>query len=281
MGTLTTPVQNSTVTTGAYVTHMDTAGTDDGHPLLLLHGTGPGASGQGAFEPLLGRLSAHRCLVPDLLGFADSSHPEDIGSGAGPWLRARVDAVRALLDALAIERTHLLGHSYGARVVLELLRLEPERFGRVVLVAAGGTPVPADTSQLTDFYADPTEERMRAMITGQLAAGSAPPSDDHVRRRLALALRPDVRRSFAAAMAPGEPAPVHDAAALSAVDHDVLAVHGRRDTVIPYAASLFLAEHAPRCDLHVFAHAGHQVQLEMPDALASVVSRFLAAGDPA
>jgi 2-hydroxymuconate-semialdehyde hydrolase len=263
------------VTTGALITHLAVTGAEDGHPLLLLHGTGPGASGQASFEPLLGGLRGFRCLVPDLIGFAESSHPDNVPPGAGPWLQVRVDAVRRVLDELRIERTHLLGHSYGCRVVFELLKREPERFGKVVLIAAGGTPVKANLQRLTDFYDNPTEHQMREMVLAQMSSDEVRDLDGYVSRRFALAERPEVQRSFESAMGPGEPAAVNDAGVLGTLKHEVLAVHGKADSTIPYAASLYLIDNLPSCDLHLFAHAGHQVQFEVPDVLATIISQFI------
>jgi 2-hydroxymuconate-semialdehyde hydrolase len=258
-------------------THLTTSGDEDGDPLLLLHGTGPGASGQGAFGRLLPELSRFRCLVPDLIGFGDSAHPVDAAPGPGPWLELRVAAVRRLLDAQRVEHTHLLGHSYGCRVALELLKLEPERFGSAILVAAGGTPVKAELHRLTGFYDDPTPGRMRETVLAQLGRGDVPWFDDYVAQRFEIARRADVQRSFEAAMGPGEPAPVNDGSVLTTFDHPVLAVHGKLDATIPSEASLYLSEHLPHCDLHLFAGAGHQVQLELPSELATIVDAFVRA----
>lgn len=259
--------------------HLTTAGDPDGEPLLLLHGTGPGATGDGSFAPLLPALGAFRCLVPDLVGFGRSSHPADVPDGPGPWFARRVDAVLALLDRLGLGRVHVVGHSYGARVALELLVRAPERVGDAVLVAAGGTPVRADLARLTGFYDDPTEAAMHALVAAQLSGGAVP--DGYVRERFAVAVRPDVRASFEAAMAPGDPAPVYDAPVLAAVGHRVLAVHGRDDATISPAASVYLAEHLPRCDLHLFAGCGHLLQFEVPERLGALISGFLAAGTAA
>lgn len=262
--------------TGPDTTHLGTAGDERGEPLLLLHGTGPGATGAASFRPLLPGLASHRCLVPDLVGFGRSSHPDDLPGGPGPWFARRVDAVVALLDVLDLDRVHLVGHSYGARVALELARRAPERIGRVVLVAAGGTPVRADLARLTGFYADPGEAAMRRLVAAQLSRGDVDDLPGYVAERSAVAQRPEVRRSFEAAMAPGEPAPVYDGPALAGVDRPVLVVHGRDDTTIPAAAGLFLAEHLPRADLHLFAGCGHLLQFEVATRLGTLVREFLA-----
>ncbi|AEA28148.1 alpha/beta hydrolase fold protein [Pseudonocardia dioxanivorans CB1190] len=255
--------------------HVVTSGDPAGEPLLLLHGTGPGATGELSFGPLLPGLRAHRCVVPDLVGFGRSSHPAAVPAGPGPWFARRVEAVLRLVDDLGPGRVHVVGHSYGARVALELLLRVPERIGRVVLLAAGGTPVKADLQKLTGFYREPSAAAMGDLVAAQLARPDVPDVAGYVRERFAVAVRPEVRRSFESAMAPGEPAPVYDRAVLGRVRHPVLVVHGKDDATIPPAASLFLAEHLPRADLHLFAGCGHLLQFEVPARLGALIDGFV------
>jgi pimeloyl-ACP methyl ester carboxylesterase len=102
------------------------AGT--GPPILMLHGLG---GNKASFLPTVAALApSFRTIAVDLLGFGDSDKP--LGASYGPAFQAR--GVAQLLDALEIERTHLLGHSMGGRVALELGFVEPERTIGLVLM---------------------------------------------------------------------------------------------------------------------------------------------------
>lgn len=263
------------VTTGPDVTHLATAGAEHGPPVLFVHGTGPGATGALSFAPILPALDGFRCLVPDLVGFGRSSHPQDVPAGPGPWFARRVDSVLALLDVLGLDRVHVVGHSYGARVALELILRAPESVDRVVLLAAGGTPVKANLTTLTDFYSAPDEAGMRTLVDAQLSR-PIPGIERYVAERLATAVRTEVQRSFQAAMSGGTPMPTYDETVLPTVSHPVLAVHGKDDATISADASLFLAEHLRQSDLHLFAGCGHLLQYEVPTRLGSLVHDFLA-----
>jgi len=46
--------------------------------------------------------------------------------------------VLAELDRLGIERVHVVAHSFGARVTTLLANMQPERFGKLVLVGPAG-----------------------------------------------------------------------------------------------------------------------------------------------
>jgi 2-hydroxymuconate-semialdehyde hydrolase len=271
-------VTTQQLTTGEDTMHIATAGDERGEPLLFLHGTGPGATGLLSFRPLLPRLAAYRCIMPDLVGFGLSSHPDTLPAGPAPWFTRRVTAVLRVLDRLGLDRVHVVGHSYGARLALELIQRAPERFRRVVLVAVGGTPFKADLGKLTGFYENPTRSAMRALVDAQVFHRALPGMDDYVDERFAIAVRPEVRRSFEAATSPGPPMPVYDASALASIPHPVLAVHGKDDATISPSAGLFLAEHLPHSDLHLFARCGHLLQFEVPAQLGALLHEFVADG---
>jgi pimeloyl-ACP methyl ester carboxylesterase len=70
-----------------------------------------------------------RVVAPDLRGFGETALPD------GPFVYA-ADAA-ALLDALGIERAHVVGVSLGGHVGLDLALARPELVDRLVLVGAG------------------------------------------------------------------------------------------------------------------------------------------------
>src|SRR5438105_14877028 len=98
-----------------------------GEPVLLLH---PGFVADGML-PLLDRpaLSGYWLVAPHRRGHGSS------GPTQPPLGVADLAAdVLGLLDALGIARAHLVGHSLGACVALEVARTHPERVGRLVLL---------------------------------------------------------------------------------------------------------------------------------------------------
>jgi pimeloyl-ACP methyl ester carboxylesterase len=99
----------------------------DGDPVLLLH-TGFVADGMTPLlaEPALGRyrrISYHR------RGYG-ASEP---ASGPVTVAQQAADAV-AVLGALGIDRAHLVGHSYGANVAIEVARNAPEVVASLTLL---------------------------------------------------------------------------------------------------------------------------------------------------
>src|SRR5215472_740399 len=78
-----------------------------GEPLLLLHGC-PFSSYIWR-HVIPGLATSYRCLAPDLLGLGDTETPVD-----ADWsLRAQAAMIIGFLDALGIERAHMVGHDHG------------------------------------------------------------------------------------------------------------------------------------------------------------------------
>ena len=129
-----------------------------GTPVLLLHGSGPGVSADANWRPTIPALiDDHRVIAPDQLGFGRTAPPRD-----GRYtLEAWVDHAVALLDALAIERAHVVGNSFGGAVALRLAADHPDRVDRLVLMGAVGLSFPI-TDALDDVWGyTPSVDAMR------------------------------------------------------------------------------------------------------------------------
>jgi pimeloyl-ACP methyl ester carboxylesterase len=122
---------------------LDPAGATEA--VLLVHGN---VSSALFWQPTLLALAGTgrvRPLAVDLRGFGGTDPlPVDARRGVRDWS----DDLAALLDALGIERVHLVGWSMGGGVVLQLLLDVPSRVASVALVAPvspygfGGTAGP-------------------------------------------------------------------------------------------------------------------------------------------
>jgi 2-hydroxymuconate-semialdehyde hydrolase len=224
-------------------------------------------------------MPGYRHIAPDLLGFGDSSHPEDLPEGVGASARLRAQAILQLLDVLGVDRTHVVGNSMGGMVTLLMLGERPELFDRVMLMGSGGAPIPPtpDLIRMVRYYEEPTAEAMLDLLGRFMYDTSG--FGDSIRQiaadRAVFASRADIRRSHERTFSPEAEPLWFSAEALAGITHEVLVVHGREDRIIPVEASYHLARHLPNAQLHVLPHAGHWVQIEQARRFRELAGLFL------
>ena len=109
-------------------------GTDvekNSFPIVLAHGS-PG-SGDDLAKLTAKLKGKRRMIVPDLPGFGNSTHEI-----ADYSIRAHAIYLEELLDQLEIEKVHLVAHSMGGGVVLNLAQMGPQRVASITMVSAIG-----------------------------------------------------------------------------------------------------------------------------------------------
>jgi pimeloyl-ACP methyl ester carboxylesterase len=105
--------------------------SDEGVPLVLLHGFGNEAHIWDDFAPVVAPY--YRVLALDLRGHGDSGHDPERRYDYDYHVRD----LERLTEALGIERLVLVGHSFGGRVAALFAGAHPERIAGLVLVDSG------------------------------------------------------------------------------------------------------------------------------------------------
>jgi pimeloyl-ACP methyl ester carboxylesterase len=124
-----------TITSARLATRVLFSGPDDGIPVLFLHGN---ASSATYWEETMAALPmGYRGLAPDQRGYGDADREKKIDATRG--MGDLADDAFALLDALQIERAHVVGHSMGGSVIWRMMMNAPARI-RSVTLAAPGSP---------------------------------------------------------------------------------------------------------------------------------------------
>ncbi|GAA1003975.1 alpha/beta hydrolase [Acrocarpospora pleiomorpha] len=122
-------MKNERIATSRLTQNVLTVPGAEGEAVLFVHGNvSSGAFWRDALRALAG---THRPMAVDLRGFGETD-PEPVDATRG--LRDYSDDVLALIDALALERVHLVGWSMGGGVVLQALRDRPGVVASVTLV---------------------------------------------------------------------------------------------------------------------------------------------------
>jgi pimeloyl-ACP methyl ester carboxylesterase len=117
----------------------------EGPDMLLLHGLG--ATKSSFFDTAAALSKRYTVHAIDLPGFGGSSKPATAPYGA-PYA---AKAVIGVMDALGIDRAHLVGNSMGGRVAIEVGLQRPDRVGGIALLSPAVAFVRRDWHWLVRF----------------------------------------------------------------------------------------------------------------------------------
>jgi pimeloyl-ACP methyl ester carboxylesterase len=274
--TTAAPVATADAQVGDLTIHY--AETGVGRPLICLHGTGPGASGWASYRgnaPMFA--TAFRTLVPDLPRFGGSSKVRV----TEPRLDFTSRAIRGFMDALGIDKAHIVGNSMGAQTALKLAIDTPERVDKLVLMApavAGHSltsPMPTEAVRLiSDYYggSGPSLEKMRALLS-RMVYDQSKLTEEMVLERYQASVDPET----IAVNSGGHWARQSLENELDRCVNPTLLVWGHDDRATPLDMALLLMRKLRNARLHVFARCGHWANVECAAEFNLLVMSFLAA----
>ena len=263
---------------GMQVHLRDEGRRDDPVPILLLHGTSASLHTWDGWTRALS--PQHRVIRIDLPGFGlTGPFPHDDYS-----IERYIEFIRALLDALALERVVIAGNSFGGQVAWETAVEMPARVAALVLVDAVGYPFTPESVPLAFQLARypalrPIIERLlpRRVIRASLHDVYGDPSrvdEALVDRYYELALREGNRRALGLRFEHVMPT-TERAAGIASIRQPTLILWGGLDRLIPPASGERFAQDIAGSRLVVFDALGHVPHEEAPAETVDVVRKFL------
>ena len=126
-------IEARTIKSARLQTRVLFAGPANGQPVLFLHGNLSNASWWE--EAMLGLPAGFRAIAPDQRGYGEADRTAIIDATRG--LADLADDAFALLDALNIERAHVVASSLGGNVAWRMLGDHAERIISLAQVAPG------------------------------------------------------------------------------------------------------------------------------------------------
>ena len=148
-----------------------------GEPIVLLHGGSSDLETWVAPGVVANLQKDFRVIAYDARGAGKSSKPRD------PKAYGRQQAldVPRLLDALKLDRAHIVGFSLGASTVAQLLTLHPERFLTATQVAGAGRSPEAANDPRIEVEASEIEKGCisRSRLYRQAPPNAKPTEDDY------------------------------------------------------------------------------------------------------
>ncbi|TDZ87283.1 3-oxoadipate enol-lactonase 2 [Mycobacteroides salmoniphilum] len=190
-------------------------------------------------------------------------------------------AIEQILDTLGIERTHVVGNSWGGMIGGTFAALYPHRVGASVLMNA--TASRANARQTVEFrllteivrilgrFREPLTTRAVKAFVGPTIMRERPQVEQTIRAQLrelnvdsvywavnsVVPARPDQRELFGRIATP------------------VLVVAGREDPTFPVAETQLMAEAIPGAEFVIMEDTGHLAALERPDEVNALIDEFL------
>ena len=253
-----------------------------GQPVLALHGLG---GTKASFLPTLAALApaGYRVTAVDLPGFGESDKPIGAPYDAA-WFARRVLDV---LDALELDRAHLVGNSMGGRIALETGLTDRDRVGSVVLLCPAvawlrdrpwAPFLRLVRPELGLFQPAPrpvVEGLVRRLVPGGADGWAAAGVDEFLR----AFLTPRGRAAFYAALRNiylDEPGGDNGFwPRLGTLECDSLFIWGRHDGLVPAAFRHHVEAALPRAR-HYVLDCGHVPQLEAPRETHGAMEEFFA-----
>jgi len=270
----------------SFTTCLRRSGSADRPAMLLIHGSGPGASGWSNWQYLMPDLGGQfHCIAMDLSGYGNSPAPDDMPASTAAWLEIWVAQVISLVRRLGLGRVHLLGNSLGGAIALHSALRAPDLFDRIALMGSVGVPcrLTRELDRIWGFYDNPTLDMMR--LTMQWFAHDPDFLGERLNEiaaaRFKAAMRPEIRAAFASMFpAPRETAlkalEVPDAG-LRMIRHPTLLIHGIEDAIVPLETSLALMRRlGGAVQTHFYNRSSHWTQVEHRDSFNHVIAEFFA-----
>ncbi|MBM7171312.1 acetoin dehydrogenase dihydrolipoyllysine-residue acetyltransferase subunit [Streptomyces sp. G44] len=241
--------------------------------IVLVHGFGGDKNSWLFVQEALA--TRHTVYALDLPGHGESA--KDVGDGG---LDTLATVLTGFLDALGIERAHLVGHSLGGAVCVAAAAGAPGRIASLALVSPAGIGPDMDASCLRGFAAAGTRGELRPWLRGLFADGgrlSGKLVDGLLRYKRMDGVDRALRTLLPTLLTE------HDAPALDvthllaspAAGIPTVALWGREDRVLPASNA---AELKGRAEIRLADGAGHLAHLETPGEVVAAVEAVVLRG---
>jgi pimeloyl-ACP methyl ester carboxylesterase len=245
-----------------------------GPAVVLIHGYTDSARDWVPLVPYLSR--EFRLILIDIRGHGASSKPE--------CCYTRLDFaydVKLLLDALAVRKADIVGHSLGSIIAQTFAEFWPERTRRVVLISStGGRPPGAADAPQFDFGAEirKLKEPIEADSPFMIAWWDSPtPVDpDFIRRQRKDAAAIPLRVWLAVLDQSLSGDAYGDLqSTLPRLKAPTLLIWGSKDPIMEEPVRKTLRDALPAARVKIFDGLGHNPFWEDPPAVAAAVNAFL------
>ena len=239
--------------------------------VLLLHGFGGDLDNWFFNHDALAE--KHRTLALDLPGHGQSGKTIH-----DPSLSGMATFVSNFLDVLAVPSVHVVGHSMGGAIAMQLLLECPETVKSLGLICSAGLGPEINSDYLRGFVEAKTSHELKQVVQ-QLFADESLATLQLIEDLLKYKLSEGVEaalNTLSETLLSGGVQPVL-ADEVVAAGKPVLVIWGRQDRIIPVSHALsFSTTSGHSVEVEIFDSAGHMVQMEKAYDVNRRLLNFLA-----
>lgn len=238
-----------------------------GDPVILVHGLGGGSN---VFTPQVGVLSRFfKCVRPDLPGSARSA-----SAGAASLLDF-ADGIADLIDQQGGGKWHVVGHSLGTVVCLNLAVRRPDLVRSLSLVGPLLAPPEGARTALRDRAAKARDEGMVGIADAIVQGGTSAETKAH-RPEVAAFVREMLMRQDPEGYAlTCEALAAVEAAEVEQIAVPTLLLTGDEDGTAPPRAVKALADRIAGSRFEVLDRCGHWTTFEKSTEVSNALLNFL------
>ncbi len=255
-------------------------GVAEGEILLMVHGY---SASKDSWNLLSDQLTeSYRILQVDLPGHGGTRAPKDFDYD----LENQAEALHAFIEAMGLQRVHLLGNSMGGAVAMLYADRHPERLKTLILVDSAGVKSPKQSpfEEALEKGQNPLIVQDDASFQGmmELIMYNPPYVPWPYRPAIIRGAQSRVelnKKIFEDMMATGKRLQSQGKVEqlLSTLTVPTLILWGREDDVLDVSSVPVLQRYLPYSEVRIFDQVGHVPMAEVPKKTAQEVVRFVQA----
>jgi pimeloyl-ACP methyl ester carboxylesterase len=247
----------------------------EGFPLVMIHGFNANLDWWPPY--LIDEVSKNfKTLFFDNRGAGRTDKPDIEYS-----MKMMADDTVSLMDALNIERAHVLGISMGGYIAQELVLNYPEKVEKLVLCSTtcGGAkaiPIPPEAMQIVMRDREGLSQKeiiqnwIPILFSEDFIKNNSEFIENFIRRALIAPIPPysSKRQLLGSARS-------NFARRLKKVNTPTLVLHGNKDIIFPPKNAEILAKLIPEAKTSIFENIGHLIFSETPEKVVKTLFDFL------
>jgi pimeloyl-ACP methyl ester carboxylesterase len=248
-----------------------------GHPVVCIHGAGPGASAESNFKLNAAAFAEKfRVILYDMPQYGKSAKIVL----TEPRLKYNARLLHGFLAALGIDKVHVVGNSMGGQVGMKFGIDYPDRLSRIVIIGSGGVtsifaPSPVEGVKMIGRYykgSGPSREKLRELLQTILYDASFL-TEETFQERYQASIDPETVELFGKRQ--GEIARENLGPDLPKLKAKLLAIWGMDDRFGALDVGLQITRTVPDGQMHIFTKCGHWAQVEHAAEFNRLVTDFL------